>query len=119
MRSRNALRELEVPNPGPPISASHGIIFLGVPKGAVVHWINRHCAVISPAAVSTGLAARSIKEMNLALGQRIHRIIKQPASITNLGENRRVGSAKAHGQIAREIQRDASHPTPDRVRLIG
>ena len=64
------------------------IVFLGVPEGAVVHWINGQCAVIAPPVELADLAARSIEESGFALGQSIYGIGHQPAGVTDLGINR-------------------------------
>src|ERR1044071_8590934 len=114
-----ALGELEVPDPGPPGSAGCGNVFLGVPKRAVVYWVNRHVAVIAPAIAASGLAASSVNKSRFALGQSINGIARQPAGVFDTGEGAGTGDAVAKRQVARLIHRRAPHPTPECVGLIS
>ena len=57
--------------------------------------------------------------MGFASSQSIDGIVYQPAGVTNLGEDRGVGRAEADSQVARLIQRGASHPAPGCVRLVS
>src|ERR1044071_1814313 len=86
--SRHAGREFEAPDAGSPIeSAARGIIFLGVPKGAVVHRVNGQSAVVAPAIACSRLAAGSTEESGFALGESIQAIGNQPASVADLRED--------------------------------
>src|SRR5437660_1278265 len=102
------------------ITAIRGVVFVSVPHGRVVHRINGHIAVITPA-VEDGarFAARAIIQMGLTLSQSAEWISREPTSVADLGMDARAGGAIAHGQISRMIHRHAAHPAPGGVRLIG
>jgi hypothetical protein len=99
--------------------ARRGIVFLGVPECAVVHWVDGQCAVIAPPVARADLAPRSIEESGFTLGQSVYGIGHQPAGVADLGVNRGAGGAKADSQVARLIHRRATHPAPGCVRLVG
>src|SRR4029078_11468975 len=69
----------------PPRKTGRGrVILSGVPERAIVHWIDRHVAVVGPTTVGAGLTAGSRKHGYLSLRQRIYRIGCQSSGVAYL-----------------------------------
>src|SRR4029077_15585307 len=59
------------------------------------------------------------EEMRLPLGDRMGRVAREPARVTQLRMNGRIRCVEADRDIARRIHRDAAHPAPGRIGWVG
>src|SRR4029077_826188 len=119
-RPRRAVRELEVPDPGPPVErAVRRVVLVRVPEGAVVGGVDGHIRVVAPAAVRVRLAAGTREQGRLALGERVRRIAGQPPRIADLRVDAGRRSTEADGDVAERVHRGAAHPAPGGVGLVG
>src|SRR4029450_3394861 len=112
--------ELEVPNPRPPVEAGvRRVVLLRVPVGAVVDRVDRHVAVVAPAAERVQLAAGAHEEGRLSLRQLARRITRQTSRVADLWMDSCRRSAEADRQVAAVVHGGASHPAPSRAPLVG
>src|SRR6188472_2989663 len=116
---RGALSKPEVPDAGAPVEAGRGLVVLArVVERAVVHRIDGEIAVVAPAIGGGALTACAVEKM-LLTRQRIQRIRRQPAGVTDLRTYRTARHTKAECDVALVIRCDTTHPTPGRIRLVG
>src|SRR5438046_6440455 len=119
-RGRTTRCYLETADARSPVEgACRGIVFVSVPEGAVVYWINTQRAVSAPAVAGAALTAGAVKEMSFTLSERVDWVGCEPGRVADLWIDRRTGSAKADGEVSLSIHRGATHPAPGRIRLIG
>src|SRR5215469_5113667 len=102
--------ESERSHAGAPVKAAGcNVIFLGVPEGAVVLWIDGHAAVITPALETVDLDAGAVRQEE----RRLHgarRISRCPSNYGNARIDAVAGDAEAERNISNAIHRDAAHP---------
>ena len=119
-RLRRAGRELEVPDSRSPVEARGGVVvLLRVPEGAIVHGVDRHVAVVAPAADRVRLAARPVDEVRLALAHRVGWVAGESPRVPDLRMDGGVGGAEAERHVAAVVHGDAAHPAPGVVGLVG
>src|SRR5439155_25071683 len=116
---RTASRELKGSDARPPVEGTvRRDVFVGVPEGAVVDWIDRHRAVVAPATQAAGLGAGPGDDRSLALRHRPRRVAGQAACVANLWVQRAAADAVAESDISRCVLGDAAHPSIVGVRRV-
>jgi len=116
---REALGKLEVANTRAPVEAGRRVVVLvRVIEGALIHRINGQVAVVAPSAVCVSLAAGAVKKV-LFTCQDVYGIGRQTSRIAELRVNRAAGGAETKYLVSQVIRRDAAHPPPRSIGLIG
>ena len=105
------MAEFEGPNASGPTGATgRGIIFVHMPERTTVTRIDKHCAVIAPAATGAGLMTASSDERRFALRHVIERITGQTAGITDARVDGGARGGITDCDVALPVHVDAGHP---------
>src|SRR5439155_21091730 len=117
---RAASGELEGCDACPPVEGTvRRDVFVGVPEGAVVGWIDRHRAVVAPAAQAAVLRSGSGDDRSLALRHGPRRVAGQATRVANLRVQRAAADAVSKPDVARCVLGDAAHPPVVGVRCVS
>ena len=97
----------------------HVVVLIGVPEGALVYRINRHGAIVTPAAIRSRVHARAFHNRGFRLhgSQRVAIFVDGVAN-GGFGDSG-IGDAVAEGDVTGAIHGNTAHPTVGVVRPVG
>src|SRR5579862_1763683 len=98
---------------GDPVRAIRLVVLLAVPEGAVVHRVDAHAAVVSPAIAPVLLHSGAVRD-DLWRFHLTKRIGRDASEISDARLHGFAGSAQAHRDVANLIHGYARHPDAHR-----
>ncbi len=108
---QGAAWEAERGHPSVPVEgAAGGDVLICVPEGAVVHRVDRHRRVVTPAVEAKALDAGPVDNDRLALGQRPQGVTGEPAGHRDARCQTGPRQAVTRGQVAARVHRHRAHP---------
>ena len=114
-----ARRKLQLRDPRTPIKRTVVLqVLRRVKEGAIVNWINRHAAVVTPSIETGQLGACSDLNGHFSL-QSSQWIGGNAPGITNRWVYLFTGDAVTDGNIAGLVHRDAAHPAEIRIGRVS
>src|SRR5690348_4292791 len=94
---------------GPVVGAARGDVLVDVPEGAVVNRVDRHAAVVAPAAETRQLRTGAFDDAGFSL-HLAQSVARHPASEANRGMQVVARDAVAERDVARLVHGDRAHP---------